>query len=170
MPSNNSPIPKTNKIFWQALGIGVIIVLAIIVTQTVKLPKKAPEPGTGQKTDTPQLQVKKTEVPVTESPERFPADIPIETGAKIVQNYNAETEDGRFQATRVFETSKTLAANYALYKDFFTKNGWMILTTLDQPSLKVVSAKKDNIVVQVNISENSVTKVKTVDISVAYLP
>ncbi len=169
-PKSTNP-KKSKKTFLEIAGTVAAIVVAVFIIQSVWVNKQKPSSNkpTGEQAPTT-LKVQKTEVPTSQLPQQFPSDIPIESGAKIVQNYNASAEDGRFQATRVFETKKTLSANYTLYKDFFSKNGWTVLTTLDQPTLKVVSAKKNNANAQVTINENSVTKIKTVDISVTITP
>jgi hypothetical protein len=114
------------------------------------------------------FEVTRTQVDQSKLPEKFPVDIPIETGAKVVDNYNASANNGSSQATRKFETAKTLDANFKLYSDFFSKNGWQTTNTVNQPELKAVFAAKDGVNAQVVIAKNSVTKKSTVEISVTY--
>lgn len=151
---------KQKILFWTILGVSVLVVVLILLApqsrrETPKTPRESVKPT-----------VTKQDVPANRLPEQFPGEIPLEEGAKILQNYNAKTADSRLQATRVFETSQSLEANYDFYTKFFKDNGWMILTTLNQPKLKVLSAKKDHTTVQVTISENAVAKTKVVEISV----
>lgn len=109
--------------------------------------------------------VTKQDVPVTETPNRFPQDVPIETGAKITQNYNATAADGRYQATRTFETARTLDANFKLYSDYLKANGWKVEANVDTETYKMLLGSNGNAQLQISINENSVTKAKTVDIS-----
>lgn len=119
-----------------------------------------------QQVEQPQLAApEKTNVDYSKLPEKFPASIPIESGAKITQNFNASSPDGNFQSTRAFETKETLAANLKLYTEFLKKDGWEIKATIDKPDLKMVFGQKDTEGIQVTMNENSITKKKTVSIS-----
>lgn len=109
--------------------------------------------------------VDKVNVDFSQNPEKFPAKIPVEAGARITQNYNATTPEGIFQATKVFETSQSLSANLALYTKFFNDNGWNISATIDQPTIKMVAGEKDGKSIQVSITENKVSKIRTVSIN-----
>ncbi len=95
----------------------------------------------------------------------FPEDVPIENGAKITQNYNATSPDGRFQATRTFETTKTLDENFKIYLGYFEKNNWEINASLDQENYKMIYAYKDRGFMQISMSSNAVSGIKVVDIS-----
>lgn len=120
---------------------------------------------------TPIVSVVKTQqVPETQLPEKFPINLPLEDGAVITQNYNATAEDGRFQATRAFETKKSLVENLNLYSKYLKANGWTIDSTVDQPTYKVVSGSKGIQALQISISENAVNQARTVSISMTELP
>lgn len=150
-----------------AVAAGAALLYGNSKKRQVPLPQgeqKQQEEQVGQEEIQP-LKVEKTEVPLNQAPVGFPADIPIEAGAKFLQNYNAMAENGLFQATRVFETAKTLDANFKLYGDYIANNGWTLLTSLNQETLKVLSAKKGEGNLQITINENSLTKIRTVDIS-----
>lgn len=109
--------------------------------------------------------VKKVNVDFSKSPEKFPSNIPMEADARITQNYNATGLNGTFQATRTFETAQSLASNLDLYKNFFTKEGWTVKATTDEPTFKMIMGVKDNQTLQVLIDENKVNKIKTVSIT-----
>lgn len=110
-------------------------------------------------------QVEKTNIDFSKTPEKFPKDVPIEAGAKITQNFNATTPTGQFQATRVFETKKSLADNLTLYSNFLKKNNWTIKSTIDNSNYKMVIASLDKKNLTIAIDENKTTKIKTVNIS-----
>jgi hypothetical protein len=109
--------------------------------------------------------IEKTNVAADQNPEKFPTNIPIEAGAKIVQNYNATAGGGRFQATRVFETGKTLNENLKIYQDFMKADGWAIQSTVNQANYKMLFASKGDSYLQVSMNDNQVNKTKTVNIS-----
>lgn len=142
----------------------IIIVLAILIAlglffflnQRNKQSKQV-ENETGK--------VVKTNVDFDKAPKGFPEGVPIEAGAKLTQNYNATSPDGRFQATRVFETAKTLDENLAIYSDYLKKQGWVVGSTLNDPTYKVISGTKGLQNMQIVIDENKVNKIKTVSIT-----
>jgi len=153
----------------------IIVVLALVAgvvvwVSLVSKDKQKNEPTIANiktKTDEQQapLKVKQNDVAVTELPKEFPSEIPMEKGAVISQNYNATAENGIFQATRVFETSLSLDHNFKIYSDFITKKDWKLVTSLNQDNIKVLSASKGKGNLQITMSENSVTKVRTVELS-----
>lgn len=108
--------------------------------------------------------VKKQEVDFSKYPEKFPVDIPMEAGAKITQNYNATTEDGRFQATRVLESNKPLSTSYTIYKAYLKDNDWELLRTTDQANYKMLFASKGIAHLQISLDSN-VAGIKTISIS-----
>lgn len=150
------------------VGLIIIIAFALGATLVINIFKKDDAPA--QTTDELKSPVTKTEVAQDKLPEKFPATLPIEEGAKITQNYNATANDGRYQATRAFETSKTLAENYTLYNNWLKSNGYTISSTVDEDVYKMVSGTKDKQTVQVSVSENTASKTKTVTISLTQLP
>ncbi len=122
--------------------------------------------NSGKKTSSQEeLVVLKNEVSTNKLPDQFPTTVPIESGAEITQNYNASTPDGRFQSTRAFVTTKSLADNLKTYQDYLKSNGWKVLATIDEETYKMILGTKDQSQLQVSISENTISKVKTVDIS-----
>lgn len=163
--------PKTKIII--SLAVLVILVLAwFAFGHNSKIGNKAgnnPSTQTSSSTEptssqTP-LNVTKTEVPKNQAPQGFPADIPIEKGATITQNYNATADNGLVQATRTFITKQTLDQNFTIYSNYLKNAGWSITNTLNLSTTKVLSAKKGDANLQITISTNSITKVNTVDIS-----
>ena len=117
-----------------------------------------------------QIQIVKKEVDKAKSPEKFPSNIPIESGAVITQNYNATAPDGRFQATRVFQTTKSLAENLTIYKKYLEDNDWKVASTVNLDNYKMIFGTKGNSQLQVSIDQNSESKDKTVNISYTELP
>jgi hypothetical protein len=151
-----------NKKFtlWAVVVLVVVLALVLVIRSS-----KKPQSGTGNKPASGSLQVTKTEVPPGTAPQGFPADIPIEAGAKITQNYNATAGNGLFQATRVFDSSKSMDQNFAIYSDYLKSAGWTVVNTLNLSTTKVLAAKKGAANLQITIAQNTVTKVISVSIS-----
>ena len=132
---------------------------------TSKQSQKTGQQSEEQQPAPPPLKVTKSEVDASKLPSQFPANIPIESGAKITQNYNASAENGLYQATRAFESAKTLDENFKLYSDFVQRDGWKLLTGLNQDKLKVIAAQKDKANLQITMSVNSQSGKNIVEIS-----
>ena len=168
-----NPVPTPSSGNKKPLVIVLVILVVVAAgivwySQSRTQPQTQQPPASGQTAD--QLpQIKKTEVPTNKLPDGFPADIPLEAGASITQNYNAEGT-GLVQATRVWTTQQTLDASFLVYTKFFNnaKNGWKVLTTLNQPQLKSISVSKGDVQVIVTINQNSITQEKTVSISATW--
>lgn len=107
----------------------------------------------------------RTDVALDKAPDKFPKDIPGESGAKVTQNYNVSTPDGRYQATRVFESNKSLIENFSIYKNYLTSNGYNIQSTVDQTSYKMIFGIKGDKSLQVTMDESTGVNIKTVNIS-----
>lgn len=109
--------------------------------------------------------VNKANIDFSKLPDRFPTDIPIESGAKITQNYNARTPEGKFQATRTFVTEKSLTENIEFYTDFLNKDGWKTNLSVDQVNFKMISGSKEREKINISADENKISKIKTITIS-----
>ena len=136
---------NSHKFIKLLLAIVAVLILAFVLYKFVGNNRQSSELKTPET-----AVVKKMDVDFSKLPEKFPTNIPIESGAKITQNYNATTPEGEFQATRSFVTTKTLAENIKIYSNildeivicFLSFEPLIILklgsstTTLDfQPSL-----------------------------------
>lgn len=151
------------------VGLIVIIALALAVTMVVFLFIK-PETQVTEKSEVTKSKILKAPISKNVLPELLPDNLPLEKDATITQNFSAKSKDGSIQATRAYETSKTLAENLQLFTKYLKDNGWTIKSTLDNLNYKKVSGAKGNTTIQISISENSVSKIKTVTISMVQLP
>jgi hypothetical protein len=148
---------------WVATFVIVLVVIigAILIGRYVSHKLKTAQNTTPP---TPLVVVKKT-LDNTQVPENIPQDLPKESSDQIFQNYVAKTEDGRVQGTRSYEIKNSLSDAYANFQTYFSQNGWKVTSKLDQSSLKSITAVKGQTQLQVNIVENSVTKIRTVNIN-----
>ena len=149
-----------NKNILMALA-GMVILLLALVVFWEKPKTDRPQSENQNKPD----KIIKKDLAADEVPARFPAEVPIEQGAQITQNYEADPPDGTHQATRVFESAKTVAQNYKFYSDFLTKNEWEIQTTLEDSNFAGLSAAKNGTNLLVTISKNSITGAVSVDLT-----
>ncbi len=146
----------------QLFKFGVLIVVLLVLLFA------AHEMGANKTKNTRSNQsakVQKTDVDLDKKPESFPENIPLEAGANITQNLNATTPTGQFQATRVFETKKSLTENLTIYNEFLKSAGWTTNSTIDTPNHKVVIASLGKKSFQISIDQNKTTQIKTVSIS-----
>ncbi len=143
---------------------GVLIVLIVAVGAYWHSPHKNASMPDNVITKQSQTTGAKKDVDAEQLPKNFPADIPIEEGASVVQNFNVD-DKGYQQATRSFETQVSLDKNLALYKKYLTANGYKITVTIDQPTYKMVSGTKDKDNLRIEMTDNSVSKQKTVSIT-----
>lgn len=148
---------QSKAIIWFCLLAGIIAIATVMAARRY---------GNAPTTPPVELKVETKDVPTSQFPENFPTDLPIEKGAEVTQNYTATTNDGRFQATRTFQTAKTLDENYKIYRDYSLKNGWELGTGVDQENIKVVTATKGNLTMTVTISQSTSSQAKTVNITI----
>ncbi len=123
---------------------------------------------TWEPVDPPLLKV--TQVPPDKLPGNFfPTNIPREdTIADVNQNYVVFTAKNQYQATRGYRTTKSLDSLMAVYRSYFMREGWHIVSAISQTKLQSIAAQKPQTQIQVSMSENSITGEKTVDISFSF--
>jgi hypothetical protein len=147
------------------LVVVVVLLAAFVVTKFYNKKLGGPAATNSQ----PPLKVQETAVDDNKLPQGFPSDIPLEDGAVVTQNYNATTSGSEntasFQATRVFESKKTLEQNFDLYTTFFKQHGWTIKTSFEDVSAKSITAQKGAYIVTVHIGQNTITGTVTVNIT-----
>lgn len=146
-----------------ALAIGITLIVSMVMkTDTTN--------NSANQSDANQSKVTKADISKELLPNKFPTDLPIEANAVVTQNYNAIAEDGSYQATRAFETTKSLTENITAFKQYMTQNDWEIKSSVDKPTTKSVVGSKGTQRLSVTVTENSSTKVKTVIVTITDLP
>jgi hypothetical protein len=139
-----SAAPKRQTVLFIILGI--VVVLALVVWLVVAS-KKAAVPASNSVADKTQTQVPKTPtiVPVAADvvPQGLPANLPWENGALITQNFTGKDPvTGKTQSTRIYNSAKTLDANFAQYQKYLQDNGWTINSSINQPDVKNLNSVK----------------------------
>lgn len=107
-----------------------------------------------------------TNVPISILPNNFPSNLPIETGAQLLENYEAVAPDNRKQSTQVYTTRKSLSENIKIYSDYMQKNGWQITSQEDKPTYKMIYGSKAGSFMQIDLTEQSSPLVNTVGINI----
>ena len=147
----------------------IVVIIAVLLVAAIALSSKKVRqtfPSWFSAKNTQQIpKVTKVEVPKSQAPAGFPSDLPIEKGAVLTQNFEADTSVGQHQATRQFESKKTVSENYALYADYFKTSGWTVLAKSPGDTLSTIAAKKGEGSLTVNISKDPAGKKVTVDLS-----
>src|SRR3989338_2334245 len=140
----------------------ILVIVAIAFLGKVKVNDPEPSP-------TPPPPNKIENVPVNQAPKGFPTQLPIESGAEITNNYNATSPDGRFQAARVFSSTKSVQANFDFYNNYLTKNNWKVLGVVNEsarPDQRAIFAQHSTGLLNVTIYKSATGS--TVDLS--FLP
>ncbi len=114
------------------------------------------------------LKVERHEVSADTLPERFPANIPLEAGTGLIQNYTASAPGVPFQATREFSTHRTIAENFAIYKTFFSNFGWELVSATSS-SYATVLASNTTLNLQASVLITDPGNERTVNITVTSL-
>lgn len=148
-----------------------IVIVAAVTALVLYLNKPKINKGPAVTTNNGQQKTVQTEptvkaVEITQLPEMFPADFPIEAGAEVVSNYNAQA-NGVNQATRQFNSKKTLAQNIKIYMDYFQNSDWTLLGASKQKEVfAVVAENKDKKKLQITI--NSIKSGSVIDATFVY--
>jgi hypothetical protein len=115
--------------------------------------------------------VTKQDLPDSQIPSGFPADLPLEADTQVTQNYEATTTDGRKQSKRIFSTTKTLAQAMQIYTNFFTRLDWVeIPTPNSEPGSLVSLLRKGDDVLNISVKTDSKTNLKTVELTLTETP
>jgi len=147
-----------------ARAIGIVIVAIIIVAGVFWFLKLRIDNGNQEAQPTPVNKIENFDT--DEKPSQFPADLPMESGAKIISNYNATSPEGRLQATQVFESSQSVADNFDLYKSYLSKNGWEILSqNSSNANLRLLIGQNSTGVLNVTIHRGDSATTSVVDLS-----
>lgn len=125
-----------------SIAIILVIVLVVIAVAWFITGKNNTKQSQEQPNNQAASRFQTRSVDSAKLPANLPADLPLEKDARIVGNHEvADAESGTVQSDRSYATRKTLAENFTIYKSYLDKNGWEILTILDQPDYKMLSAK-----------------------------
>lgn len=92
-----------------------------------------------------------TVVPTAELPKNFPANLPLAKASVVVHNFETTNDQGATQSVRKWESIETPDHVKATYAEFFAKNGWEIVTQVDQPTLHILAARHDKEFMSVSI-------------------
>ena len=149
----------------------LIVVLAVIAAGAViwkakRVPVKPINPGNQGQSSQPKVEV--TAIDPTKLPQGLPSDLPMESGAQVLQNFEAKDPvSGKTQASRAYVSKKTLDEVFASYQSYLQKNGWSVQSTINQPGLKNISALKDNTRLSVTIAKDAEGR-NTVNVGYVY--
>ncbi len=153
----------------------VVLVIIILILPKPRLSKKQPVSNptnqTATSTETSKVTpsvpplVPMTNIPSSQIPKAMPANLPFEKGAQILQNFEVkDPATGKTQSSRVYVSSKTIDANYAIYQKYLKDNGWTIMSALSQPAIKNFDATKAAARLDITIAQDDKGQV-TVNVS-----
>lgn len=96
-------------------------------------------------------QIERKTIPTSELPSKFPADTPLTKAAVVVHNFEANLPDGTTQSVRKWQSVEAPTQVRASYVNYFAQNGWEVTTSVSQPGLELVAARKDELFMSVSI-------------------
>ena len=108
-------------------------------------------------------------VPDSVTPTAIPTDLPMEAGAKIIQNSDIKNgSSSQKQSVREYVLSGSLEDAYKAYQAYFIKNKWSITSQYDGTSTKYLAAKQNLLNMSVVFGTNSITHENTANVTVLY--
>lgn len=110
--NNSMQIDKKTWIMVGGVALIVIAGLILYFSNRNTNPKQVP------------LQVTKNDLGIATVPTGLPANLPSEVGSKVLQNYEAKTNDGRMQFTRQITSKKDARTALDVYVEFFKTLGY----------------------------------------------
>lgn len=135
--------------------IGLVIIAALVFGIVYYSFRSVPKKPTVQK------PVNKLEnVKTTALPKGMPSDLPLESGAKILNNFNATAPNGQVQGTRTYLSAKAMQTNYDIYRTYLTSHKWTIVTEVkdpQHPDIVSVFARNTKGTISVSVQKNNVT-------------
>ncbi len=151
-------LSKKFLLLFLALGVTAILV-GLVVAMVGKN-----RVGTTASTYQAPYSDQKQDVTAGEIPRGMPSTVPMEDGAKILENSNTTTSNNALQATRIFESTKTLAENFAIYEKYLIDNNWSIVTRINDSTNKVLAGRSGPSTLQIGMDQDPQTKVVKVSI------
>jgi len=95
--------------------------------------------------------------------------LPLEKGEGVIKNERIETSvKGEVGQIYTYASEQSIKAIFDAHKSFFAKNGWEVLSSIDEAKFKSLYAdnKTERASIKVDISTNTVSGITTVDLVV----
>ncbi len=153
------------------LIIAIIVIVLVIVAIWIifMIPKGQPSGSDSTSTDVAVSSSHIDYLPQNELPIAITADMPLGSSTQILQNFETNYPNTQQQqSVREYVTGETLAQAYTDYLDYFKKNNWVIISTLNQTSTKSISASMDLVRVDVSFDMNVVLRENVVALMANY--
>ena len=154
---------KNKSLIWI---VGLVILLLVVLILAKVLPKKpsapnsASKPSASSQAETPPPMPQVSSIPSAQVPQGMPAGLPWEKGAAVLQNFTAkDPATGKTQSTRVYVSAKTLDENLTVYQKYLQANGWIVVSAVNQPTIKNLFATKASAHLDITIAKTPDNKV-----------
>lgn len=161
-PNLFSNLQKRTKVILIILAVCVVAVsvwIGLIVAK--KKPTTSTTTPTPRPVYKPQKNVDIKQIDTNQFPKDLSQDLPIESGAQVVKNYEATSGvDG--QSTRTYVSSMSMEEIEKTYSDYFKVNNWTLYPTFKAKNNWGISAKKDTNLINVALTPRSDGKVLVV--------
>lgn len=127
-----------------ALTVVLLVLLALFGSTMIRKGKLQDE----TKTVNSPSAIKKT-VYGAVLPPGYPAQIPIVSGAKLLQSYSKEYPTKMYQTSTLYSSDKDMNKNVLLYKNFMTQDGWKITGSSTHEKMTSLQAVKGEQILEV---------------------
>ena len=88
-------------------------------------------------------------------------------GLRECLNFLSHERGAPHQATRVFDTTRSLDDANAIYQNYCTRNGWTISATTSSDNFRAFVASKDGAQLQISIDQDTNTQQKSISLTFA---
>jgi hypothetical protein len=152
------------------LIIVVVIIIAFLAwwfvwQQGTAMPSSTQTPTTSGAATSSEI----VEVPGNQMPIGIPSDLPMDTNAQVLQNFQTNYPNTQAQmSVREYVTQDTLAQAYADYMNYFENNGWQIISSSSLPGVDSLAATQNLTTLATTFSNNSQVNENTVQIQSNY--
>ena len=163
-----------------AIIVIVLIVAAILIVWVVSSNNKGSavvtQPAAVQSTPTSTV----TYIPNGDVPVSFPAGLPIDDNVQVLQTFqtnnipqnptttNATTTFVQQQSVYEYATTLTIAAAYADYAQYFSKNGWQTLSTFNGQNIQSITVERGGVSISATFGLNSILQKNSVNLTLSY--
>jgi hypothetical protein len=141
----------------------VLIVLIALAGFFLFMKKDKTGPDTTPDGTEQEFSFEKRELGLAETLSGFPSDLPMQTGNQVLQNYEAESNDGRLQSTKKFTTSLSVTQALQTYTNFFISKDW--LRNTDGALASPVLMRRGSNVLMISVSQDSTDSDTIVEIT-----
>ena len=146
--------------------LGILIVLLIVLaTLAIAVKNYYFHKGLNTGNQVAAIVNNRKNLPACQLPPSFPADLPLEQNAKVLQDFT-DSKDGQAQSAYSYISAKTVADNSVIFADYFKKNSYIATSSVDSTGAVTLGAQKNEQKFFVHFSQSPNTGSSVVRVSI----